>query len=96
MPNVNNGQSIMGKGWSYVQLKKSIISNSSLHSTSHELGHALGLGHTFNSKEHPIKNGLNKATTINIMDYESQYTEHRRLFYKRQINYIYNNHVEIK
>ncbi len=30
-----------------------------------------------------------KFSTTNIMDYESNYTIHRKLFYKYQINYIY-------
>lgn len=50
----------------------------------HELGHALGLYHTFSTNNHKIQ-AINKYGTTCIMDYEYVYTNHRQLFYKYQI-----------
>jgi len=81
------GQTAVGFGWSYVLGTENLIS------IVHEIGHVLGLEHTFNTKN---ASSISKNSTINIMDYESNYTNHRKLFYKNQIQYIYEKHKGIK
>ena len=83
-----NGQSAQGYGWTYV-----LLENKNYIVIVHELGHVLGLPHTFiQDRKDNLSNTINKNSTINVMDYESAYTNHRKLFYKYQINHIYKTH----
>ena len=83
-----NGQTAQGYGWSYV-----LLDNKNYIVIVHELGHVLGLPHTFKTDgKDKRSNTINKQSTINIMDYESYYTNHRKVFYKNQINHIYKTH----
>jgi predicted Zn-dependent protease len=74
--------------------KLSIIYNNSAKTASHELGHNLGLQHTFdNNNDNTIgvckvsNRTLDKYTTKNIMDYP-QGQDNRFLFFLYQINYL--------
>lgn len=83
-----SGQTNKGQGWSYV-----LLENKNYIVIVHELGHVLDLPHTFKQdRKDNLSNTIKDQSTINIMDYESTYTNHRKLFYKYQINHIYKTH----
>jgi hypothetical protein len=73
----------------------SIIFNNSSITATHELGHNLGLQHIFDNKDDNEANIckignriLNKLATKNIMDYIYAGGEHRRYFFKYQIDHL--------
>jgi hypothetical protein len=88
--NTENGMGVLSGHYS-------VLFKQSGATPSHELGHNLGLQHTFENDRDIEKNvckignrKLGKLTTKNIMDYIYAGEEHRRYFFKYQIDHLKN------